>query len=207
MTAYRGNQKEGTIYKGSTKIARAYKGNQLVYQNELSVPIYGAYAKGSLTVTWWMIGGMTVNDYIYSVDGSSFPTLGLKAVISSMSGVLGQSNSTITVGTRTYTYNTVRTYNNVKIYRYTNTTYNTTRQANDFYWMYVQEKSQVGDKCLVDWYGATDFLNQGIEYFMRPESADDTTLVIRNSRNRTTTKTRSPIKNYWWSRSRVVEMS
>ena len=81
----KGSQKEGKIYKGGTKIGKAYKGSRLVYSS--GPKRIQIYAFDTLSC---LIGEYSLNGFVCQIYGTT-------DVIVGMSGVLGQSGSSVVI--------------------------------------------------------------------------------------------------------------
>lgn len=196
-----GTNKIGKINVGSSAIGKVYVGSDLVYSSGPKIPIYGMYKYSGFTYAYWMMGGISTNNYLAWTNGS-VSNLNAPA-ISQISGTLGTANSTISIGSRTVPYLKTFYLNNVAIYLYSSS-------VKPFYPYYVLQNSQVGDKCLYGYLNIADYYGYGLEFYIKPRSViNENTIEVNNERDSyyTFTRTSNQIRNYWWTHSGLILMS
>lgn len=87
---YGGNQKEGKLYYGGTKISKVYNGDALVYQSSKSLRMYsfgGTVSNGTL-ISSYLVGSRDTQALMISLAG-------IGGKIYKTQGILGQSGSQI----------------------------------------------------------------------------------------------------------------
>lgn len=175
-----GNSKIGGVFIGASEIAKIYQGSTLIFENCKKIPAYG-YTFGE-NYNQYLIGSNSTSGVLGNV------TL---CTLSTVSGKLGASGSTIKVtnssyssaGNNSLTYNTTKTYNGVKLYVYKYQ--NTSSYFYEYWHVYVIEDAAVGSKC-IEWVTA-------IDDYINPTSVGSNSMTVNSSLETTTFDRKSSI--------------